>query len=126
MTVIAALLLALFPLVVAGMVVCFMVCGGVAGQPCTMSAPARQPGFTGRDCEQNPNTTFAGPGVYGLPAPAPVWPGMWVGPAAEAVVAVEPVMPDAAAAVSPYPGAGPQRRQLSAAAQRVTVHGARR
>jgi len=126
MTMTAALLLMLFMLLGAGLIVCVVVCSGSTGQPCSTSVPACQPGFTGRDCEQNPNTSFAGRGVYGLPAPAPVWPGMWSGPASPAVVAVEPVMPEAAAGVPPYSGLMPQRRQLSAAAQRVTAHGARR
>jgi hypothetical protein len=122
MSMIAVPLTVLFMLVTAGLVVLVAVCGEPGRRSATTPAPGTYPGFAGREGEQNPNSFRPAQGVYGLPAPAAAWPGMWVGPAA--------VMPEAAPTeVAPQPPYSPvvqQRRQLSCAARRVTVHGARR
>lgn len=117
MSMIAVPLVVLSLLVIAGLAVLAAVCGDPARRSTTPSAPGGYPGFPGSEGEQNSNSFRPVQGVYGLPAPAAAWPGMFVGPAA--------VMPEAA----PQPSYSPvvqQRRQLSCAARRVTVHGARR
>jgi hypothetical protein len=119
MSMIAVPLAVLFMLVVACLVVFVAVFGGPARSSAATSPLRTYPGFPRREGEQNPNSFYPAQGVYGLPAPAAAWPGMWVGPAA----VVQEAAPGAGAPQLPYVH---QRRQLSSAARRVTVHGARR
>lgn len=121
MIVLAVLLVGVFMLVVAVFVVCAVACCQPRRRPVAPLAPLRQPGWVMSGYEQNLNRSWPGQGGYGVPSPAAVWPGMWVGPAVPAEVGER-----GAVQVEPPSCEGflQQRRQLSGPARRVVVHGA--
>lgn len=119
----AVLIVIVFALLAAGLVACVAACCRPPNKPASWPPTPPQPGWPPHGYAQNLNRPLLGQGVYAVPAPARVWPSMWVDPAPIVAAVAEPVT--SAAAPAPK-GLLQQRRQLSGLAQRVTGHGARR
>lgn len=119
MIVVAALALAAFILVI-GVIAAAVVIGcGSQTHPQQAPTPVGSPRQLVGICEQDWNRHFPGVGVYGLPAPVPTWPGMWVGPAVQQETG--PRLGELAE--SPREQLVRQRRQPSVLSRHAMVHG---
>lgn len=119
MIVVAALVLAAF-ILVTGVIAAAVVIGcGSQTRPQQAPIPVGSPRPAVGIYEQDWNRHFLGVGVYGLPAPAPTWPGMWVGPAVQPETG--PHLGELAD--SPYEQVVRQRRRPSVLSRHAMVHG---
>lgn len=119
MIVVAGLVLAAFILLIGVFTAAVVIGWGSQTRPHQSPTPVGSPRQPVGIYEQDWNRHFPGVGVYGLPAPVPTWPGMWVGPAVQPETG-----PHLAALADPlHEQLVRQRRQPSVLSRHAMAHG---